>query len=418
MKKVLILAIVFVIVIIFNTIVFADMGAPMIKGYTAVVDKVEGATLYNYDTENNDSTLSPIGKIEYNTEIKVQYEIDYKEGTFVNYSIDDTYGGLINIEDLKVIDKTEPSVYDKDSKKEAIILAEDGVEIRKGPAAIYDKTGIIIPKGTKINLYTEKGVFESPWYYTEYNGESGWVSELNGVIGYEGEGSFMTYMDMDITTNSGEVLGTLPANTEIHEYYNLDPWSQAYYFTYNGITGEIYNREVAFKPYYRHEVKIIKPGVKIYKNYYEEDVNNEFQRKLKDVVYEEIPVGTVLNIIYDVEYAEIYYIEYDGVKGWIYNNELLEHIFPEENIQIEDDVVFEDTEIVIDNESKEIGTKNEIEEETDIAKVILSTENLGLHLSVEELVLFAVFVAVVIACTSITTIILINKHSKKNKKED
>ena len=431
MKKVLSIAVVFVMMVLLNTVVFADMGAPMIKGYTAVVDVVEGATLYKYKYDDNTGgKLYPAGKVDYNTEVEVQYEMNYEEGTFVSYYEDGDNTNyenekLINVKDLKVISSKEKAEYDKESKKTGVVLAEEGIVMKSGPAEAYDDLGVIIPKGTKLTVYSEKEGYDSPWYYTEYNGNGGWICELDGVIGYAADGSFKAYMDMEITDNKGKVLGILPANTEIHDYYFLDMWSQGYYFTYNGITGSVYNREVAFEASYVTKVEVIKPGVKIYTNYYEEETENEILRKLKDVVYEEIPVGTTLEIIYDTDYAGILFIEYDGVKGWIYNDEKLESIFPGED-SVGKEAATEETEIVESEEKEEIvEVENKIEEEEKVANVIVNAEtgeettsNSGINLSTEEFILFAVCVAVAIAFTSIVTIILINRGSKKSKKED
>ena len=421
MKKVINVMIVFVLLILVQNVAFADMGIPGIKGYTAEVIKLEGANWYSFDYTDDGVKEKVNGTIAYGTKIEVQYETEENGKTYILYEDENTNKmGYILIDDIKIISDNGAFQFDKENKKDAKVLSKDEIVLRKGAAYAYPETGVVIPEGTELVVYPEKGNYDSPWYYTEYNGTVGWICELGGVIGYKEDGSFRTYEDTNITDNKGNILGVLPANTEINDYYELDPWSQAYYITYDGITGEVYNRTVAYKPYSKSQIEVVKPGVKLYASY-DESANSEYSEEdiggLVNPLTDEIPVGTKLDVIYDTDYIEIKFVEYNGVKGWIEGCDAIEYIFPEE-------VTTENTEDITTEE-----VVNEVEEEevveNKIENVVVATINTdeikaqtGINLSPEEFVLFGVCVAVAIAFTSITTIILINKGSKKSKKEE
>ena len=91
MKKLIFTSLFIIAIVILSTQVFADMGAPEIKPYTASVNKIDGATFYkfNYDSTLEKSIAIESGTLDYGTEFTISYE-EIFEGIPYGYFILET----------------------------------------------------------------------------------------------------------------------------------------------------------------------------------------------------------------------------------------------------------------------------------------------------------------------------------------
>ena len=424
MKKTLLITVVCILAIIsLQLAVFADMGAPEIEPYKASISNVNGAKYYN--SEGNEA-----GKLDYGTTITISYEIENwetKERTATFSFAEEQYEFYtISINDITPLeDEADKVKYSKEDKEELIILSEDGVEISEGPAYGYEKTGVVIPKGEELTGYrTEKMGSAVPWFFVTYEGTSGWVCELNGVIGYGKD-----YEDQKLLTPRAtkiykeadyrKAAAVIPANTIITDFLEIDDWSQGYYVTYEGVSGYLSNGYCAVNfPWLETEKKSFEyevnyPEVKLYK---EANTNGE-------VLIDNIPVGTKLEYFYgeDIRFTGWIYTSYNNVNGWVYYIEdgsvykdYLQYandaILAQESEEIEEDVIEENEEVtentVTERENEET-VMNEVATEE-------QKENKGSStmVSATQIVIICAMFGVTIAVTSFVTIALVNRKKK------
>lgn len=420
MKKVLLITVVCLLAIIsLQLTVLADMGAPEIEPYKASVSNVNGANYYNGE--------EVVGKLEYGTVIDVAYE--YMEGeenelkaSFASVENEFQYY-TINVSDIIVLEEETGKIeYDKESKISMIIIAEDGVEISKGPAYAYEKTGVTIPKGTEITGYRTTNMGgASPWLYVTYEGTSGWVCELNGAIGYKTSEyetvKLLTPRKTSIykDTSYKTVVEVIPANTILTDFLYLDDWSQAFYVTYEGVSGYLSNGNCAVNyPWLENDSKTFTYELNYPAKLYKEG------NAASEVLIENIPEGTELEYAFgeDIRFAGWIYTTYNNISGWVY---YLEDGTDYENY-LQDAVYPENTDVpVVDNEKEtskdtndENVTENEVVENGNIVKneAVEENEPPTTSFSGTQIVILCIMFAIIIAVTSFVTIALVNRKKK------
>ncbi len=420
MRKTLLIICTFIVLTLsIQLVVFADMDGPGIEPYKATISNVNGAKYYDFQGV-------VAGEFKYGDVITVFYEIEDKEKKEVvaqiSFSEDYLYNlYTVNLKDITPLEnEAEKVTYSKTDKKEIKILNEDGVEISSGPAYAYEKKGIIIPKGEILTGYrSENRGGGIPWFYVTYKGTSGWVCELNGAIGYEKE-----YKDQKLLTprktniysdsNYTNVIKTIPANTMITDFLQIDPWSQGYYVNYQNVSGYISMGYCAVNfPWLNSEEDYLKykvnyPEVKLYK---EADTNSE-------VLIENIPEGTELKYYYaeDIRAVGWIYTSYENIDGWVF---LVEDGFDykeylndaNKNTSIQEIEDLEDEEEYIENKISETQTENIVTNErvTEVSKQSGSTIT-----SATQIVILCAMFGVTIAVTSIVTIALVNRKKKQD----
>ena len=219
------------IICLFIVNVKADMGPPTIIEHEVMVTNKDGAVCYEGSKKTNKV-------IPYGTMLKVYSDIS---GRYINvfndkYSCDVIYSDVsakiqsfdINNKDVEVL-----------TSRKAIILAKGGLNMRKGPAVSYSKI-MTIPQYTVVTVTHRAGTY---WYYADYNGQKGWISGMDGYIGFDGKEVLYNYKSVKVySVNGNTVLGTIPANTEITDYIVLSGtpyFTFNYYVSYNGIKGYI-----------------------------------------------------------------------------------------------------------------------------------------------------------------------------------
>lgn len=228
-KNILIL----VIVCLFIINVKADMGGPTIIEHEVMVTNKDGATCY--DGEKKSDKVIPYGTmLKVNSEINGSRIFVYND----NYSCEVKYSDVsAKIQSFDITNKD----VEKIETKKAIILATGGLNMRKGPAVSYSKI-MTVPQYKVVTVTHKAGSY---WYYADYNGQKGWISGMNGYIGFDGKEVLVNYQPVKIySTNGKTVLGTIPINTEITDYVVLsgEPYFQySYYVIYNNIKGYIGN---------------------------------------------------------------------------------------------------------------------------------------------------------------------------------
>ena len=444
-KKLLFMFVLILAVISIQIAVLADMDAPSIKPYNATVSNVEGARLYDFiENGTSNSTFEDVGSLKYGDSIKIVYEVDVEGELYGIYHVKGEHEGptlYIKINDIKAIEETpvEPSEDALKNSKKAIVLVDD-VEIYEGPAYGYNKKEIVLTKGTEIELYNDQVKAGNPWYFVKTNDASGWVCILNGAVGiknadaeyFEKNKEIMTSKELKVykDTTYSEVVGTIPVNTKIEDFWDIDDWSWGLYIEYNNISGYVQSDDYATNmPWIKEESieYIANYPAKIYK---EADLRSE-------VLVEEVPLETKLKATYAVntQATTWIYVNYNDISGWLFDvNELLsegetyqdvldreleyykleEENFKNENLNNEN----------LDNES---NSTEEFKEETasteEMQKDVIvgqTNEDVLYTVSGMQIVLICVAFAIVLALTVLVTIILVNKNNKKpeTKAED
>ena len=274
MKKNLSLLLILLLSITFN--VKADMGPPSIAKFELVVSNKNGATCYE---EKDNRYIATNKKIDYN---KIVY-LEFKQSNdYYSVLIKDKdmmeEGCIVKVSDLSLKD-SKFEVSNKDVTKiepvNAIVLAGGGLNLRKGPSTMYSKV-TLIPEKTILKLTHNAGTY---WFYTEYNGKSGWVSAENGYLGLECDYILLNvFKDTEIYSDKKmtQKIGTIPRLTEITNvvsFVRSDGGIPAsYYVNYNGIKGYIHwidvkvsgklklLRDTKLYDYNNKEIKTLKPG--------------------------------------------------------------------------------------------------------------------------------------------------------------
>ena len=234
MKKIVSLLI--VLLVFYN--VNADLEPPKVIKHEVVIANKDGASCYQSDSKG----YSKMDKsIPYGNSYYVSDEVVNNKYVFVYSDSDDT-SCLVLLSDIKVKNNNFDIKSDgvqKIEESRAIILAERGLNLRKGPAMSYSKI-ITIPQYSIVTIKYKAGSY---WYYAEYNGYKGWISGINQYFGYDESDILYDIVDINIYNDNKKIIGTIPKYTEITNYVRLVQYNTKidykYYVNYNGIKGYI-----------------------------------------------------------------------------------------------------------------------------------------------------------------------------------
>lgn len=245
MKKISILL--FLIICLFIINVKAD-ELPVVISHLVMVTNKDGTTCF----KNGEKT---------------DQVIPYKTMLTVNTDINGSYIKVVNDEydcDVKYSDVSSNSqkfsLENKDVSEiasvRAIVLSNTGLNMRIGPSVTYAKI-MTIPANTLLTLTHKAGTF---WYYTEYNGKSGWITSMNKYIGFDDNKVLINYEKAKLYgTNGITVLANIPENTEITNYVKLESFKEndfKYYVDYNGTKG--YIKDMLYKTNGTGKIKLVK----------------------------------------------------------------------------------------------------------------------------------------------------------------
>ena len=383
MKKVYLLIIFMLCLITLN--VKADMEGPVILSHKVMVTNKDGAICYD-DGKKTDK------RIPYGTTLEVFHDI---EGSYISVS-NDQYNCSVKYSDVSAKDQ-KFNIQSVDVVKVdptyAVVLTKSGINMRKGPSVTYSKI-VTIPKGTILKLTHQAGTY---WYYTEYNGKTGWVTSMDGYIGMDAREVLINYEPVNIyDSNNKTVLGKIPANTEITNYLSITAMSQSdlnYYVIYNGTKG--YVRNMLYK--------VDKPGkIKLLKDYeITDEVTNKVIKRITANQELEYTMKAGENAFYFPEKGIIMYLNADDYQ-YITKSDISikktgyigEGLYGEEKKEIEKE------------ENKEEITDPAIEEET---KSKMSTK---------DIIIICLLGGIFLALASLVVIKLINTKKNKPKKEE
>ena len=273
-----------------------------------VVINTAGIDYYEqgYDYTNHSDTYTVAGHLNKDQIFKVEIEYD----NYYQIIINDERYALKNLNGTKLVtDEVDPTKesdkFIKKSNNRALVYAENGVDIRKGPSNIYDKIGHI-KKGEKIEYTYFVGDDEASiaCIYVDYNGKKGWVDILEGKVLIEQKRDFITMEDYKLSDT------IIPKNTIVRSYYSTDIWSHKSLVEYNNYKELVHRNEKS---------KLLEMGPKTVIAKKEFKVYTEANNKGTEVTT--IPNNAQFTSL--AEYMqrgvkeEQRYVEYQNKKGWI-----------------------------------------------------------------------------------------------------
>ncbi len=225
--------------------------------YNAKVTNKNGITYRKYDTEKAMSE-EKIAKKGADLIVVIDSDDEY----YYAYYDDETFA--VKPKDISIstdsfkcetcLDSKTYSIAYQDIERDVNKLTsfvKQNIEIKKGPGANYESTGIImesINDADIIYYFNECDPEECipTWAYIKYDNNYGWVNlYMNKDIYFELDSIYLTTEKINITLD-GNVVGSIPANTEISpNYYNQ--FKNDYYITYNGKSGFIKHDKLAYQ---------------------------------------------------------------------------------------------------------------------------------------------------------------------------
>lgn len=329
-KRILNLLIGIIILIPIN--VKADMGAPVIQSYEAVVAK-DNATIYKYDYDKEE--LEVITTIPKGTKVEVIYEEKHNNALYGNVVYKESSNYLIKISDLMLANAKFDLNKAYNVPKTKVYVCSDDVYLYNGPSKTYSKvSNEAIPRGTILTyelVDSDSEESETLWAYTTYNGKSGWIykfqSEDRFYEGISGIASIVT-KDVDAkaltikditelreipSKKSKTIAVNIPKYTELdYQYYTYSIYDFGFgyvYVTYNDVSGwlKVGEDEGLWK---EREAKILtlNDSISLYNDIYS---NNK--------VNMDVPKGSELSYNYSTNKDNVgwFYVTYNNKKYWL-----------------------------------------------------------------------------------------------------
>lgn len=428
--------------IIYLSPVKADMGAPSQLQVDIAVSKQSGLEFTGICSKTIDGqhqscdTEYKTVTIPYNTQFTVDYitviggqktaYIEYITTTQEQYydlnnnlfSKDIIYSisGEVNLDNFVLINKT----YDLSeavhftSKQNIIVFAQSGeAKLYAGPSVLFDEIGTI-PNNTKLTyeygaVEDSQGINGTMWGYVEYNGKKGWIPTANFA-------SFSNFDNIVALEKNGRIMTIL--DTVIREYpfesskpLSIVPAETRFKYTYES------DSYLSSDGWYYIEYN----GVKGWVNSVATAANVKLTTNDKTKIYKSadiqlgvadftIPSNTVINSIYSYGFKTYYYyIEYEGKSGWLYSEA---YCNADESVPSTCEIENIEwlEEEAIDPKLGEIEKNEEVKtEKKEVKKGIFD------DFDTKEILIICVSFAVVIALTSFITIKLVNKKHKNKE---
>ncbi|MCM1313978.1 MAG: SH3 domain-containing protein [Prevotella sp.] len=280
--------------------VIVTVTEPAFPSYTYKVNNV-GLVVY----ENASFDSKPTGYISdrgtYTIVDQYQNWGKLESGGWINFDIASQNGSITYIGIGEIVTKKDPLNLRCAPDSDAKILTS-------------------IPKGTSVEIYESEF---SDWYYTTYNGQTGFVSSeyisfdnyhMTDIQGYFCSGVVATKKDplnvRSEPSTDASVVTTIPKGTTIDLYMtNNSNW---YYTTYGGVSGYVNADYITL---------VLSGGYYGYTDYSTATVKtNGSNLYIRDAasmdgnILDKMPNGTTVNII---EYGSSWcYVEYNGTRGY------------------------------------------------------------------------------------------------------
>lgn len=376
MKKTIFLFLIFNLIVLIPIFSQADIGAPAIPEYDAIVIKADGTELLN----NNYESMGIIVPFNSNIVVKYEYYFDNKNYANIEYNGEN---GYVKIEDISAsVDGIDFSEFENvESQNLEMYAYKEGAYLYKGPSVTYGRVdnNEMVKVGDTVKILYDAG--GECWGYVNYNGTKGWVyyyQLMDNGLYYEvsslckkmlKKSSVITIQDglrlVSSPDNRENYLDVqIPKGTKLEYRYVFELHEQPYvYVTYNGVNGWLdSNYENAVLEISNIYIYVNdKNNVKVYEKPFEgeKEVNNlENGKVYRATHYSTDHIG-----------AEVkYVIEVDGENYWLKENfeendnlgffELYETVYPEYNIVKNECKVFasldENSEVVATLEPNQI----------------------------------------------------------------
>lgn len=394
------------ILLLIPAITKADMASPLVISYKATVNNPNGIDDYEEKTVNNESQWVKTGKkIPYGT----IFEIDEEDR---EYMCNENY--CAKYSDLVAIEKNY-KLKQEEIGEEITFKTLKETNIKSGPAQAYETIGKIkaneTVKGKNVIALNEAEEGDTPWYYVEYNGIKGYVSELDDTMaGKFYNSTIMAIEDIDLFDLNKNKVKTLKAFETLDvKFCFLSGWSRYIYIETNDFKGYVDQWYVAFKGANINDIKY-EENEKFLDTPIEYTTTDEIKvyekaNKFDSKVITTIPKGTTFASEYYLsDYEDIFvYYEKDDIKGFAQTN----------NYECSDDgyscKLNKETNNNISEEPKKDEPKKEEtnEEPKKEVKKAKSNNNTTLFICIGA--------GIILSITAIITIILINKKRKQKE---
>lgn len=378
------------------TLVFADMGAPMIREFEAevIADKlvVKGYNKSLTFKKGDRITITGSGD---------RYQVAYKDNYYDIASED-----VVAIKPVTAtVGPNETNITKLEKSREFEVIV-DTLDVYSGPATVYDAVGHL-SKGNQVTAFYRAGADDAfnDYFYIQEENLKGWIYLGSDNVWEINASNLKVITKKDLTLNDTEV----KANSIEKIYYWADP-----YMSTNPVV-KINGKFTTFKEY--NDYSLISEGKKVATTFKGTQFNIELTKDVK--MYERldsteemttIPAGTKLSTINlvlenaldpEINYQKGLYEEilvfYNNKLGWIKINnkeaktiETTELIAPYTDIEGDDD-----TEVT-----------------TTVVEPVEKKEKL--ELDRKQVTIISVIVAVSLAIMAFSSILLLNKKNKKS----
>lgn len=283
-----------------------------VTGIVTVAVEVTEPKFNPYTYTVNNYNLPIYANAEYTSDImghitdRGNYTVTDQSGRWANLNA----GGWINLDDA------ETAGYMRYLGQGYISTKNDPLNMRYAPES-NSKVLAEIPRNTSVEVYE---TYFSDWYYTSYNGKSGFVSSKYVTMGalpkvtigsYYGFGTVATEKDplslRSEPSTGASIVASIPKGTGIYLYTTSEyGW---YYTTYNEKSGFVSSDYISFAPVYEYYAPLT--AVINTKN---APLNLRSLPSTDSSVITSIPKGTTVTVI--EYYTDWCYIEWGDYRGY------------------------------------------------------------------------------------------------------
>lgn len=171
MKKAISFLISLVMVISIAVPAFADVAGPYFNTYDVIVTAEEGIEATGYDNGERVIITIPKGTVITITGENIWEENPELYSRYNEMSITIANKGIALVEDS--VDGT--NAVNLEESYVVRVITKDGIKIHSGPNSFYKTVGTI-PYGTDITIERVDSEYDTGWAYISYKGVSGWIS--------------------------------------------------------------------------------------------------------------------------------------------------------------------------------------------------------------------------------------------------
>lgn len=379
MKKKVILII--ICLLISPLFVNADMGSPELIEYKAIANNEKGVELYEWVYEDDGEYLKDVAHIEQDEEVTVIYETEFDGVPYSEVELGKNYY-YAKSSDLVAKDKVYDIKKSEIGDERVAKILKNNIELKSGPGISYE-TLTKIPNNITLKI-NELEEVSGHWYYVEYKGYKGFISDENGALSLN-TAKRKTFDKVKVYKDASfkNYIGTIDAEEEVTLYFT-NGWDSVCYVKSEKLSGYIKSdRNLTYLS--EGKITISDSNIKGYNENDEEVTLPEGEFRLI-IAYEEKDYHSY-NFVAD---GIIYYFDYEG------DNKNIKAKYKEydEPVAIK----------YVENGQYDLDTKNDKEK-------IKVNDKKGL--STKELIIYGCAAAVLIIVTAGITIALVNRKNNK-----